>query len=168
MPMLTSLPCEVVATILRNLGNIRSPVPSLLSCKHVYPSFKECPGIAYDNLLRQVTDPLSLSIFGGRSGGITPVDFPPSGFHQGIALRPLQRMNRRSLRTGYRRSPFHVYSKWGASMTCFTASPTILQQMPGLCFPEETRVCQASCPSREPSISASAVLLTIMKYIYSD
>ncbi|KAH8648449.1 hypothetical protein BX600DRAFT_475279 [Xylariales sp. PMI_506] len=58
MATLTSLPCEVVANILRNLDNIQSLVPCLLSCRHIYTSFRESPGIAVGIIQQQVGQPL--------------------------------------------------------------------------------------------------------------
>jgi hypothetical protein len=64
----TSLPCEVVAATLQNLDNFQNLLPSLLSCRHVYSSFKESPGIPFDILRKQVTPtllPYSVAIVGG-------------------------------------------------------------------------------------------------------
>lgn len=58
MGSLTALPCEVIAAVLRDLGNIRFLLPSLLACRHLYSSFAEHPGVAADIIERQVTPDL--------------------------------------------------------------------------------------------------------------
>jgi hypothetical protein len=56
--MLTRLPCEIVAAVLRNLDSFRSLVSCLLSCRHVYSSLKESAGVEVDILRQQVTPAL--------------------------------------------------------------------------------------------------------------
>jgi hypothetical protein len=58
MPLITSLPCEVIAGVLRNLDNVSYLLPSILTCRHFYSSFKENPGLELDILRRQVTPAL--------------------------------------------------------------------------------------------------------------
>lgn len=60
MPTLTSLPCELVATVLQELDNVRHLISAILSCRHVYSSFQYYPGVQHDILRRQVADPLLL------------------------------------------------------------------------------------------------------------
>ncbi|KAI1180577.1 hypothetical protein F4777DRAFT_528505 [Nemania sp. FL0916] len=60
MPAITvnKLPCELIASILRNLDNLRSLPPALLACRHFYASFKQYHGIEAAIFLRQVTPAL--------------------------------------------------------------------------------------------------------------
>ncbi|KAK3295314.1 uncharacterized protein B0H64DRAFT_144204 [Chaetomium fimeti] len=60
MPTLTitELPCEVMAAILRNLDNLRSLTPALLTCRHFYTSFKQYHGIEPAIVRNQVTPAL--------------------------------------------------------------------------------------------------------------
>ncbi|KAF2489262.1 hypothetical protein BU16DRAFT_598145 [Lophium mytilinum] len=58
MSPITDLPCELVASILRNLDNFSSLLPSLLACRHFYSSFTENPRIQSEVLQRQVTPAL--------------------------------------------------------------------------------------------------------------
>lgn len=54
MATLTTIPCEIMISILRELGNVRFLLPSLLTCRHVYSCFKENPGVAAEILQRQI------------------------------------------------------------------------------------------------------------------
>ncbi|KAI1804230.1 hypothetical protein F4811DRAFT_521266 [Daldinia bambusicola] len=58
MSSLTDLPCEVIAAVLRELGNVRSILPLIIACQHIYFSFTEYPGIAADIIERQITPDL--------------------------------------------------------------------------------------------------------------
>ncbi|KAH7022154.1 hypothetical protein EDB80DRAFT_628843 [Ilyonectria destructans] len=58
MPGITNLPCEIVASILRNLDNVRFLTPTLLACRHFYSSYKESPGIELEILRRQIPSAL--------------------------------------------------------------------------------------------------------------
>ncbi|KAK1985820.1 hypothetical protein LZ30DRAFT_707208 [Colletotrichum cereale] len=59
MPLITELPCELVACILRSLDDIQSLTPALLSCRHIYTSFKQSPGIEAEIIRRHVTPALT-------------------------------------------------------------------------------------------------------------
>ncbi|KAI1149476.1 hypothetical protein F4825DRAFT_464112 [Nemania diffusa] len=54
MTPITSLPCEVIAGVLRKLDHVQSLLPSVLTCQHFYSSYKESPSLALDILQRQV------------------------------------------------------------------------------------------------------------------
>ncbi|EPE32081.1 hypothetical protein GLAREA_12163 [Glarea lozoyensis ATCC 20868] len=54
MPNLVDLPYEVIASILRNLDNVRDLLPCLLTCQHVHTTFKEYPMLKEDIFRRQV------------------------------------------------------------------------------------------------------------------
>ncbi|KAI0897554.1 hypothetical protein F4806DRAFT_462652 [Annulohypoxylon nitens] len=54
MATFTTIPCEIMISILRELGNVRFLLPSLLTCRHVYSCFKENPGVAAEILQRQI------------------------------------------------------------------------------------------------------------------
>lgn len=58
MTGITSLSCEIVASILRNLDNVRFLTPTLLACRHFYSSFKESPSIELEILRRQIPSDL--------------------------------------------------------------------------------------------------------------
>ncbi|KAI5457678.1 hypothetical protein BGZ63DRAFT_427714 [Mariannaea sp. PMI_226] len=58
MPSITTLPCEVVASIFRKFDNIRWLTPSLLSCRHLHSSFKESSGVQAEIIRRQIPSPL--------------------------------------------------------------------------------------------------------------
>ncbi|KAI1194216.1 hypothetical protein F5X97DRAFT_311726 [Nemania serpens] len=58
MPAITELPCEVIASIIRNLDNLRFLPPTLLACRHFYTSFKQYNGIEAAIFRRQVTPDL--------------------------------------------------------------------------------------------------------------
>lgn len=58
MPSVTELPCEIVATILRNLDHLRFLAPALLTCRHFYASFKESHGVETSILRHQTTPAL--------------------------------------------------------------------------------------------------------------
>ncbi|OTA99707.1 hypothetical protein M426DRAFT_268916 [Hypoxylon sp. CI-4A] len=55
MAIFTDLPPEIVSAILRNLDDLRYLAPALLSCRHVYNSYKEFPHIDATVLCSQVT-----------------------------------------------------------------------------------------------------------------
>ncbi|KAI1212719.1 uncharacterized protein F4807DRAFT_347655 [Annulohypoxylon truncatum] len=54
MPTFATIPCEIMISVLRELGNVRFLLPSLLTCRHVYSCFKENPGVAAEILQRQI------------------------------------------------------------------------------------------------------------------
>jgi hypothetical protein len=58
MPNFVDLPCEVIASILRNLDNVRHLLPCLLTCQHVHTTFREYPMLKEDIFRRQVTPAL--------------------------------------------------------------------------------------------------------------
>ncbi|KAK4120111.1 hypothetical protein N657DRAFT_649458 [Parathielavia appendiculata] len=58
MLLITQLPCEIIAEILRNLDHLRFLSPALLTCRHFYTSFKEYHGIEISILRHQVTPAL--------------------------------------------------------------------------------------------------------------
>ncbi|KAI5863973.1 hypothetical protein GGS23DRAFT_596457 [Durotheca rogersii] len=58
MSSITKLPCEVIVLVLRDLGNMRSLLPCLLTCRYFYSCFRENPGVAADILRQQVTPAL--------------------------------------------------------------------------------------------------------------
>lgn len=58
MAGITGLPCEIVASILRNLENVRFIPSVLLTCRHFYTSYKESPGIGAEILRRQIPSAL--------------------------------------------------------------------------------------------------------------
>ena len=58
MPLITQLPCEIVATILASLDHLSFLPPTLLACRHFYTSFKESHGIEASILRRQITPAL--------------------------------------------------------------------------------------------------------------
>ncbi|KAI1107471.1 hypothetical protein F4804DRAFT_297123 [Jackrogersella minutella] len=60
MSTLTSLPCEVIISILQNLDNVQSLVPALLSCRHVYSSFNESPQMIRLQILQRQISPALL------------------------------------------------------------------------------------------------------------
>ncbi|ROW13217.1 hypothetical protein VPNG_04882 [Cytospora leucostoma] len=65
MAVITDLPCETVASILRNLDNVRDFLPTLLACRHFYSASKEHPGIEFSIFERQVPPallPYSLAV----------------------------------------------------------------------------------------------------------
>lgn len=55
MVLITDLPCELVASILGSLDDIRSLSSALLASRHIYDSFKAIPGIEASIIQRQVT-----------------------------------------------------------------------------------------------------------------
>ncbi|KAK2762491.1 amp dependent ligase [Colletotrichum kahawae] len=55
---LTTLPCELVASILASLDDFESLTAALLTCRHVYNSFKQIHGINVAILRQQVTPAL--------------------------------------------------------------------------------------------------------------
>lgn len=55
MPLITEIPCELVASILRSLDDLRSLTSALMSCRHIYTSFKQSHGIKSSVILRQIT-----------------------------------------------------------------------------------------------------------------
>lgn len=59
MAPITQLPCEIVVSILRELDNLSSLLSSLLSCRYVYESFKESPGLIAEIVERQITPALA-------------------------------------------------------------------------------------------------------------
>lgn len=58
MSVITKLPYELVASVLRKFDNVRFLPPSILTCRHFYSSFKEHPDVKYEVLRRQVTSDL--------------------------------------------------------------------------------------------------------------
>ncbi|KAI0967016.1 hypothetical protein F4678DRAFT_447161 [Xylaria arbuscula] len=54
MATITRLPCEIIAGIFRKLDNIQSLLPSILTCRHFYLSYKESPSLALDILHHQI------------------------------------------------------------------------------------------------------------------
>lgn len=58
MTLITDIPCELIASILRNLDDLRSLTPVLLSCRHIYSSYKQSPNIAAAILRQKVTPAL--------------------------------------------------------------------------------------------------------------
>ncbi|KAH8163994.1 hypothetical protein CIB48_g4274 [Xylaria polymorpha] len=54
MPIVTDLPCEVIAGVLRGLDDVRFLLPTILACRHLYASYKEYPSVAFDILCRQI------------------------------------------------------------------------------------------------------------------
>jgi hypothetical protein len=52
MSLITGLPCEVLASVLRNLDNMRYLLASILTCRHFYSTFNEYRGIAAQILRR--------------------------------------------------------------------------------------------------------------------
>ncbi|KAH9228223.1 hypothetical protein K456DRAFT_1741870 [Colletotrichum gloeosporioides 23] len=58
MTLITDIPCELIASILRNLDELRSLTPALLSCRHIYSSYKQSPKIAAAILRQKVTPAL--------------------------------------------------------------------------------------------------------------
>ncbi|KAL7952235.1 hypothetical protein V8C34DRAFT_319219 [Trichoderma compactum] len=50
MTSITKLPCEVMTSVMRNLGSVRFLLPCLLTCRYFYSCFKENPGVAADIL----------------------------------------------------------------------------------------------------------------------
>lgn len=54
MAVITDLPCEVVATVLRNLGDIPSFSASLITCRYIYTSFQQNPSLGADILQEQI------------------------------------------------------------------------------------------------------------------
>lgn len=58
MPHITDLPIEVMASVLRKLGNIRFLPTALVTCRHFYNSAIEHPGIAQDIIRGQITPAL--------------------------------------------------------------------------------------------------------------
>lgn len=58
MTGITSLPCEIVACIFRNLENVRCIPSVLLTCRHFYTSYNESPGIGAEILCRQIPSAL--------------------------------------------------------------------------------------------------------------
>ncbi|KAI0383085.1 hypothetical protein F5Y04DRAFT_287634 [Hypomontagnella monticulosa] len=54
MSTFTKIPCEIIISVLRELGNIRFLLPSLLTCRYVYSCFKENPRVVADILERQI------------------------------------------------------------------------------------------------------------------
>ncbi|KAF6818681.1 hypothetical protein CPLU01_13258 [Colletotrichum plurivorum] len=55
MPLITDLPCELVASVLASLDDLRSLCSALLASRHIYASFKAVPGIEASVIRRQVT-----------------------------------------------------------------------------------------------------------------
>ncbi len=51
---LDDLPCELVAAILINLDDISTLLHAILTCRHIYHSFKEIPGIVSAVFSRQI------------------------------------------------------------------------------------------------------------------
>lgn len=51
---MSTIPCEIMISVLRELGNVRFLLPSLLTCRHVYSCFKENSGVAAEILKRQI------------------------------------------------------------------------------------------------------------------
>ncbi|KAF5485986.1 hypothetical protein CGCF413_v014070 [Colletotrichum fructicola] len=58
MTLITDIPCELIAAILRSLDDLRSLTPALLSCRHIYSSYKQSPNIAAAILRQKVTPAL--------------------------------------------------------------------------------------------------------------
>ncbi|KAI1456017.1 hypothetical protein F4805DRAFT_433580 [Annulohypoxylon moriforme] len=54
MSTFTTIPCEIIISVLRELGDVRFLLPTLLTCRYVYSCFKENPGVAADILQRQI------------------------------------------------------------------------------------------------------------------
>jgi hypothetical protein len=52
------LPCEVVASILKNLDNIRSILPCLLVCRKFYLSYQQYPSVKKDIVANHITKSL--------------------------------------------------------------------------------------------------------------
>ncbi|KAI1266941.1 hypothetical protein F5Y18DRAFT_352714 [Xylariaceae sp. FL1019] len=49
-PKVTDLPCEIIASVLGQLDDLRDLPSALLACRHFYWSYKEFPGLAVDIL----------------------------------------------------------------------------------------------------------------------
>ncbi|KAI1128589.1 hypothetical protein F5Y10DRAFT_264932 [Nemania abortiva] len=58
MPAITDLPCEIIASILRSLDNLRYLTPALLTCRHFYTSFRQYHDIEAAILRQHVTPAL--------------------------------------------------------------------------------------------------------------
>ncbi|KAI0555380.1 hypothetical protein F4679DRAFT_166559 [Xylaria curta] len=58
MTAITRLPCEIIAGIFRQLDHIQSLLPSILTCRHFYLSYKESPSLALDILHHQISPAL--------------------------------------------------------------------------------------------------------------
>ncbi|KAF3074796.1 hypothetical protein CFAM422_003079 [Trichoderma lentiforme] len=58
MTSITKLPCEVMTSIMRELGNIRFLLPCLLTCRYFYACFKADLHLAADILEQQLTPAL--------------------------------------------------------------------------------------------------------------
>ncbi|KAI1400817.1 hypothetical protein F4819DRAFT_460077 [Hypoxylon fuscum] len=54
MSTFKTIPCEIMISVLHELGNVRFLLPSLLTCRHVYSCFKENPGVAAEILQHQI------------------------------------------------------------------------------------------------------------------
>ncbi|KAI1423574.1 hypothetical protein F5Y12DRAFT_798269 [Xylaria sp. FL1777] len=66
MPTITRLPCEVVACIFQKFDHIHCLLPSILTCRHFYSSYKESPSLALDILHCQIGQallPYSIALF---------------------------------------------------------------------------------------------------------
>ncbi|KAL0944820.1 uncharacterized protein CTRU02_202707 [Colletotrichum truncatum] len=58
MTLITDLPCELIASILQSLDELRSLTPALLTCRHIYLSYLQSPKIATAILRQKVTPAL--------------------------------------------------------------------------------------------------------------
>ncbi|KAI1118976.1 hypothetical protein F5Y14DRAFT_186291 [Nemania sp. NC0429] len=58
MPVITDLPCELIALILRNLDHLRFLPPALVACRYFYTSFKQYRDIEAAILCRHITPAL--------------------------------------------------------------------------------------------------------------
>lgn len=58
MSSITKLPCEVMTSVMRELGNIRFLLPCLLTCRYFYSCFKADLHLAADILEQQLTPAL--------------------------------------------------------------------------------------------------------------
>ncbi|KAF9871476.1 hypothetical protein CkaCkLH20_11123 [Colletotrichum karsti] len=74
MPSLTEMPSELVASILRNLGDLRSLASALLACRHIYSSFKQSPDITAVVLRRYVMPALLPYAVVALEASLLPLD----------------------------------------------------------------------------------------------
>ncbi|EHK16882.1 uncharacterized protein TRIVIDRAFT_206460 [Trichoderma virens Gv29-8] len=85
MASITKLPCEVITSVMRDLGNIRFLLPCLLTCRHFYACYRENPSVAADILQQQVTlalVPYSIAVL--EASHLNP--------RTGVAVRELLKM----------------------------------------------------------------------------
>ncbi|KAI0517823.1 hypothetical protein F5B22DRAFT_645527 [Xylaria bambusicola] len=55
MARITDLPCEIVVAVYRQLGHIRFLLPCVLTCRHLYYSYKAYPSLGIEFLVHQVS-----------------------------------------------------------------------------------------------------------------